>query len=155
MPLREFCEHIHVRKFLSCVSALALQPFLITCSLFSSPSRVLDRNVAVLLDTGAIDRNYVSLVVGKELKKAGASVSPCDVNRICSCSSNMCFECKGIVSLYLKFFNELTNSFEKIFLTATVIESDFDVIVGRPDIGRNDLINKCYAQMFSDVLSTS
>ena len=108
-----------------------------------------------MLDTGAIDRSYVSIEVGKELKKAGSLVAPCDVDKICSCSRDNCFACLGKVPLHLKFFNELTNSFEMISLVATIIESDFDVIVGRPDIGRNDLINKCYKQMFSDVLSTS
>ena len=82
-------------------------------------------------------------------------MAPCDVDKICSCSSNICFKCSGKVSLHLKFFNELTNSYEMIFITATIVESDFDVIVGRPDIGRYDLIKKCYKQLFSDVLSTS
>ena len=140
---------------LNTLSNPPLQYFLITCSLYSTPSRVLDRNVAVMLDTGAIDRSYVSIEVGKELKKAGSLVAPCDVDKICSCSRDNCFACLGKVPLHLKFFNELTNSFEMISLVATIIESDFDVIVGRPDIGRNDLINKCYKQMFSDVLSTS
>ena len=119
---------------------LTLQDFLITCSIYSSPSRILDRNVAALLDTGAIDRSYVSVDIGKALERAGSFVTPCDVDKICSCSSNICFKCSGKVSLHLKFFNELTNSYEMIFLTATIVESDFDVIVGRPDIGRYDLI---------------
>ena len=51
---------------------------LITCTVLSTPSRILDRNVAVLLDTGAIDRSYVSVELGNALKKAGATMAPCD-----------------------------------------------------------------------------
>ena len=71
---------------------LTLQDFLITCSIYSSPSRILDRNVAAMLDTRAIDRSYVSIDVGKELKKAGSHVAPCDVDKISSCSDNICFK---------------------------------------------------------------
>ena len=131
------------------------QTFLITCTLYSTPSRILDRNVACLIDTGAIDRSYVSPTVGNELKKMGAKADPCDIAKICSCSSSMCFECQGIVTLYLKFFNEKENSFEKIKIKATIIESDFDIIIGRPDIGRYNLIDKLYIQIFGDILEDS
>ena len=85
----------------------------------------------------------------------GAKADPCDIAKICSCSSSMCFECQGIVTLYLKFFNEKENSFEKIKIKATIIESDFDIIIGRPDIGRYNLIDKLYIQIFGDILEDS
>ena len=131
------------------------QTFLITCTLYSTPTRILDRNVACLIDTGAIDRSYVSIPIGNELRKMGATADPCDIEQICSCSSTVCFECKGIVTLYLKFLNEKTNSFEKIKIKATIIESDFDIIIGRPDIGRYNLIDKLYIQIFGDILDDS
>jgi hypothetical protein len=57
------------------------QTFLITCTLYSTPSRILDRNVACLIDTGAIDRSYVSIPIGNELRKMGAKADPCDIEK--------------------------------------------------------------------------
>jgi len=47
----------------------------------------------------------------------------------------------GIITLYLKLFNEISDSYEIINIKAMIIESDFDIIVGKPDIVRHNLIN--------------
>ena len=56
----------------------------------------------------------------------------------------MCFDCLGVVQLEVKFHNELINDFETISLKATIMMSDFDLIIGRRDIFKYDLIRKVY-----------
>ena len=46
--------------------------------------------------------------------------------------------------------NELRNQTESISIRATIIDTSFDLIVGRRDIFRHDLIFKTYKQVFGD-----
>jgi hypothetical protein len=108
-----------------------------------------------MVDTGALDDNYVSLRIGKLLKEKGAVASPCVTQQVCSCNKTVCFDCLGVVQLHITFLNELTNDFETIVLKATVMESDFDLIIGRRDIFKYDLIRKTYKQIFADLLRPS
>jgi hypothetical protein len=62
--------------------------------------------------------------------------------------------CIGMVSFDFTFFNELKQAKETLSLEATVIDMDFDIIIGRRDIYKHDLLLKVYRQIFSD-LSTS
>ena len=64
----------------------------------------------------------------------------------------MCIPCLGIVDFDFSFYNELTKQQETISLSATIIENDFDIIVGRRDAFRHDLFMKAYKQIFADLL---
>ena len=62
----------------------------------------------------------------------------------------MCFACRGIVQIAFTFHNELTGCQETVDLEASIVDSDFDIIIGRVDIYRHDLIFKTYNQIFAD-----
>ena len=129
--------------------------YLLTCCIsVPNHSHVYDRELECLIDTGALDRNYVSRSVAELLAQAGGRMKACDVDRICSCSQNVCMACIGMVSFDFTFFNELKQAKETLSLEATVIDMDFDIIIGRRDIYKHDLLLKVYRQIFSD-LSTS
>ena len=125
--------------------------YLLTCSLLTSTDD-LNRNIRCLVDTGALDDNYVSEEIGEALKKSGAIATQCVKQKICSCSSNLCFDCLGVVQFKIKFHNELKNRSETISLKASIMVSDFDLIIGRRDIFKYDLIRKTYKQLFADLL---
>lgn len=47
-----------------------------------------------------------------------------------------------VMSFYFTFCNDLTNSLEKILISALIIDTKYDVIIGRNDIIKYDLIKK-------------
>jgi hypothetical protein len=128
--------------------------YLLTCSLSTTFSEIPDE-FECLLDTGALDTNYVSRAVGDLIIKKGGTRKPCSVEKICSCSSKVCVPCLGVVHFDLTFFNDLTKKREKICLTATIIEMDFDIILGRRDIYKHKILFKTYNQMFADLIDQS
>ena len=129
--------------------------YLLTCRIsLPNHTHVHDTELECLVDTGALDRNYVSREVAELLAQAGGKMKECDVEQICSCNQSVCMACLGIVSFDFTFYNELTKHNETLGLEATVIDMDFDVIIGRRDIYKHDVILKVYRQIFSD-LSTS
>ena len=137
-----------------CTTLNTQHDYLLTCSL-SIPSHDLNRKITCMIDTGALDDNYVSAEIGNFLKENGAIATKCVADKICSCSKSMCFDCLGVVQLEVKFHNELINDFETISLKATIMISDFDLIIGRRDIFKYDLIRKAYKQIFADLLRPS
>jgi hypothetical protein len=108
----------------------------------------------VLLDTGALQGNYVSDQVAKELITMGAPVKNCNVT-VTSCfkddSTAIVNNNKAVVKVAvdkvikfkLRFKHELSNEYENISLTACVVNNlSYDVIIGRPDIAKHDFTNK-------------
>ena len=57
-------------------------------------------------------------------------------------SATACTHALGHIKFTLHFLNELTKSVDTLSLTATVIHSQFDLIVGRPTIKQYDLVGK-------------
>ena len=133
-----------------CTTTHTKHDYLLTCFL-STPSLKIQRTINCLVDTGALDDNYVSEEIGDELKKSGALATQCERQKVCSCSSNVCFDCLGVVHFSATFKNEITNIYETIALKATIIDSDFDLIIGRRDIFKYDIIRKTYEQLFADL----
>ena len=119
----------------------------------STPLYDLHRDVECLVDTGALDRNYVSKEIGKELVAKGAHLAKCDVNSICTCTSTVCLDCLGVVTFTVHFHNEISKKDESFDLTATIIQSDFDLILGRVSIYEHDLLFKAYNQIFADLIN--
>ena len=115
------------------------------------------RAVNALLDTGALQANYVSPDMAEWLQRAGTMSAA-------ACEAECCRECilhtpvgegtkvcaglssdgsaLGRIKFTLHFFNELTKSVDTLSLTATVIYSQFDLIVGSPTIKQYDLVGK-------------
>ena len=64
----------------------------------------------------------------------------------------MCIPCLGVVYFDFSFLNELTKKQETISLEARMIDNDFDIILGRIDAIKYNLILKTYGQIFRDLL---
>ena len=130
--------------------------YLLTCRIsLPNHTHIIDTELDGLVDTGALDRNYVSREVAALLSQAGGQMRMCDVERIGSCSQTVCMACLGIVSFDFSFFNELKQLNETLSLETTVIDMDFDIIIGRRDIYKHDLLLKVYRQIFSDLTTSS
>jgi len=123
--------------------------YLLTCNV-SYLNRHLS-GIECLIDTGAVDRNYVSRELGDQLLRMGAHKEPCDIPSICGCNNSMCIPCQGIIDFDMSFLNELTNKHESISIRATILDSSFDLIIGRRDIFKHDLLFKTYKQIFADL----
>ena len=123
--------------------------------------------IEALPDKGALQRNYV----GREfadwltasIRNKGDSSSSCtctyrectvippaaNAPRVCSGfandrSNSMCATSLGTIKFSLHFLNELTNNVETITgLVAVILNSDFDLILGRPFIREIDLTTIC------------
>ena len=73
--------------------------YLLTCSVsVPNHTHIFDTELTCLIDTGALDRNYVSRDVAELLAQAGGHMKQCDVDKICSCNKSVCMPCLGIVS---------------------------------------------------------
>jgi hypothetical protein len=101
-------------------------------------------NLEALLDTGSINANYISLGVEKELIKEGAKRKKC--NKLICSGFNSCTSCFGSYNLFLTFFNEINKINEVIPIECSVIDTDFDLIVGRKTIKEFSLISKLPSQ---------
>jgi hypothetical protein len=98
-----------------------------------------DKRVESLIDTGALQANYISQDIAEWLESHGA--------KYCSCSASVC-NAVGGCSRSRKSFNfdvllthELNHNKLKLSITAKVISSDYDLIIGLPDIRRYNLLN--------------
>jgi hypothetical protein len=101
-------------------------------------------NIRALLDTGAIESNYISKEVETELIKDGAKRHKCK-KLVCS-GFKTCTSCLGSYNIFLKFFNEINKVDEIIPIECSVIDTDFDLIIGRKVIKEFSLINKLPSQ---------
>lgn len=107
--------------------------------------------VSAFVDNGALTDNYVSRETADWLTSHGVKLCGCS-SRVCSGFRNMCSSSLGKVSFELSFVNEITKSEETLKLTASVIESPFDVIIGRPSIKNYDLADKLRSQFYNGVV---
>ena len=104
-----------------------------------------------LIDTGAIDSDYISSRLANSISKLGYCIDTSKVDSVHTPFSNMpSIQCVGHMSLKVKFFNEKTKTFETIPLHARVIESPIDIIIGRPTIIQHKLLHKCHDQILAD-----
>jgi len=99
----------------------------------------------ILIDTGALQANYVNVDTAKWLMDNGAKPTRCK-SVVCSGLSNTkCSSCLGKINFSLEFFNESKNNFETIFIIANIVDIKEDIIIGRPTIIREKLLYKCYS----------
>ena len=93
-----------------------------------------------LLDTGALDKSYISSSFATTLLRHGCvqENSNCIV---ASGLSDSCQKCKGSMSLIIKFTDELKKE-RSINLDCLMIDSPFQIIIGREAIRKNSL--GCY-----------
>jgi hypothetical protein len=106
-----------------------------------------------LMDTGALDANYVSSDFLDKLQYSlGHSIEVIPNDTVV----NTPFEnvdpihIKGTTTILVKIFNEISSLHEILELEARVIDSSIDVIIGRPSIRDNSLLRKCHDGILKD-----
>lgn len=109
-----------------------------------------------LVDTGAVDSDYVSKRLAERLvKDFGVHVHP-DATAVNTPFDKLdSVTCLGRVEFNIKIFNEITRQNEFIILDARIIESPLDIIIGRPSIKKNGLLRKCHDQILMDTRVTN
>lgn len=92
------------------------------------------------------------------LNPASKDATTCKHKKVCSCSQTACFETQSLrvcsafnqncrdsteyAKFQLQIYNELTKSLEPIELQAFIIDTPYDVIIGKPSICKYDLLTK-------------
>jgi hypothetical protein len=103
-----------------------------------------------LIDTGAIDATYIGTSLANSLVRTyGFRVEPnCTIVHTPDNGAKP-FYSQGQLTLDIEVLNELKNEWEMINVTALVINSPLDLIIGLPDIRKYDLLTKCKMQILS------
>ena len=110
-----------------------------------------DIQIQALLDTGALDGNYISSRILEYLDKNEIIIQKERHVTLCGAFNNSCKH--HIVKDYLinlKFKNELTNKLEILELSVTESDIAFDLIIGRQAIKQKNLAQKIPSHFFSD-----
>lgn len=110
---------------------------------------------AVLIDTGALDANYVDENFAHVLSCKGIEIDNTNTSKVCSALDiSHCKITKGNVKLNLRIHNEQTNKYEIITAHFKVVKlTNFDIVIGIYTIRQFDLINK-YISYFSATQKT-
>ena len=146
----------HIVGSLETSDILPYQP-LISTRIFSpiQGERIAGPRVGVLVDTGALDSSYISnTVVDKLCKMYGFNfnVNTDNQSNVKSPLFDIVSRTQGTIDIDIEIYNEVTNTREKIRLNdAKIVESEFDVIIGKPDIKRHALLQKLHNQILDDL----
>ena len=101
-----------------------------------------------LADTGAVQANYISIRLAKKLvSKYNVSITPTQLAVKTAIRGSAIKQCLGSISIDVSIRNELTNADETISITALIIDTDYDLIIGRPTIREHGLLTKCHNQI--------
>ena len=102
----------------------------------------------VLVDTGAIDSNYISSKMTRSLEKLFGVVRESDVREVKTPDrSAPKFYTEGSVVIEIEIYNEIDKKMNVIKIKALIIDSPIDLIIGLPTIRENDLLLKCMNQI--------
>jgi hypothetical protein len=98
------------------------------------------REVQALIDSGALQGNYISKDIKDWLNSLGAKCTKCVSPVVCSAFKNgTCHECLGNLNLNIELINTNSNKPYTFDTNANVINSSFDLIIGRPDIYKHHI----------------
>ena len=102
----------------------------------------------VLVDTGAIDSNYISSKLTRSLEKSFGVTRTSDVREVKTPDrSAPKFYTEGSVDIDIEIYNEVEKAVNVIKVKALIIDSPIDLIIGLPTIRENDLLLKCMNQI--------
>jgi transposase InsO family protein len=102
----------------------------------------------VLVDTGAIDSNYISSKLVRGLEKSYGVVRVPDVREVKTPDrSAPKFYTEGSVDIEIEIHNEVENKIDVIKIKALIIDSPIDLIIGLPTIRENNILVKCMNQI--------
>ena len=127
------------------------------CHIFNHHDNVL--TVATLFDTGALQANYVSLETAARLKEGEPQSELCRLattvattkRKLNLAAKNHSSTTYGVVSFNFSFLNELTQEWDTIkCLTASIIDTDYDLIIGKPTMRKHKLTRKLQSYFESD-----
>ena len=125
---------------------------------FDSTSDVVDCKIilpsttlttTMLVDSGALNGNYVNTELAEEMKRNGIVPVRCN-KKVCGAVNGACATVHEKYPLTLTFNNEVTNKKETIHTDATNINTTWPVIIGRPTIKRNNLTSKLPSQFMAE-----
>ena len=102
-----------------------------------------------LMDTGALHANYISSKLAHQLESNGIVVSNHDAS-ICGVSNTACTKCLGKLNAYVDMFNEVTKQRLTLNMNFNVIQMKYDLIFGKPDIIKHDLMRILYDQFIAN-----
>jgi hypothetical protein len=124
---------------LATMSETEISDNLLSCSIEFLKTRIRCR---ALIDTGALHGNCISKELAKRLEFLGFERQE-QIARVCGATMNICTYTIGTcLRLPLTFYNEQTNCNSTIDLNFSILETDFDLIIGRPDIIAHELLHK-------------
>ena len=67
---------------------------------------------------------------------------------MCSGITGMCTESPGEISFNFTYFDSATNKEETIPITAKILDTPYDLILGRPDIKKHNLLQRIGNHLF-------
>ena len=101
-----------------------------------------ERQVTVLLDTGASGRNFISSKLASWLIECG-STTLIKSGEVGLAQQGAAIQFHEHLSFRLRFFNSNLGTFETLTLSATIIDNlRLDVILGLPTVGKYSLLPK-------------
>jgi len=105
-------------------------------------------SVKFLLDTCALQANYISVALADSLRRNGCFFEK-NITTVCSPIRNCaCFKSEGLVSFNLKYLNFSSGKYESILINARVLDIECDLIIGLPSITKYNLVTN-FSHLFS------
>jgi hypothetical protein len=123
----------------------------LTVSLLLSQGDHVDINV--FLDTGATSNNYVSTRIEDLLRLSSTHSSKqycsSDSRIVCCAFCKVCKRCSGQDNIKISINDEFNQPFE-LDMQTTIIDTPFDLIIGRPTIKEYGLVKRFPSHFFNE-----
>jgi len=117
--------------------------------LYCASNDIYQHKINFLLDTCALQGNFISVDLAIQLRKEGCFFAESN-HLVCSPVKNCkCFNSEGLLTFWLKYLNFDTGVYENIEIVARVLDIEVDLIIGLPSIRKYDLVTN-FAHMFSE-----
>lgn len=110
--------------------------------------RVHTQSLRALVDTGALDGNYVSQPIAAMLKKLGVVSERCNANVCSALTGGKCCAINEIFNLRIIIRHEHTFEEHSFSISAKVINIDYDLIIGRNTIREIGLVDLAPSQFY-------
>jgi hypothetical protein len=113
------------------------------------PTTLMYNNISLpiltLLDTGALQSNYLSERLAKEMQM---HISGPEVNISSALNNVDSLRSKGNSQITVVYFNELTKIHEPIVINVTILDIPFDLIIGKPTLKQYKILRKVHDQFW-------
>jgi hypothetical protein len=110
--------------------------------------KLITSEINVLIDTGALDGDYVSIRV---VSMYNIPMEKDSITWICAGTDSPCVPSIGQTRIQVSYLNEITMSYETIVLNPIVINGPTDLIIGKQSIYNNSLLLKLDEQIWGDM----